>query len=113
MSREPSVVLLHWPGTETLNAARAAIQSGTAVEIELPLEVHYALYKHLPPNRPHNSTEEIDVSGGVELLAPITTVAGLEDLKGLEAALRHAHYRVRLTSPEPRLRLIPPERATG
>ena len=113
MSREPSIVVLHWPGTETLNAARAAIQSGTAVEIDLPLEVHYALYKRLKPDPPHSSPEDIDASGGVELLAPITTVAGLEELKGLEAALRRGHYRVRLTSPEPRLRLIPPERATG
>jgi hypothetical protein len=43
-------------------------------------------------------------------LRPIATVAGLEDLGELESAVRRGHYHVRLTSPEPRLTLTPPER---
>jgi hypothetical protein len=111
MTREPTTVALRWPGTDTLKAARAAIRSGVPVDIELPLEVHYALYKHLHPDRPHTPSEEIDASGGAELLAPIATVAGLQDLQHLAPAVRRSHYRVHLTSPEPRLRLTPPERA--
>ena len=110
MSREQSTVALRWPGAETLKAARAAIRSGIPVEIELPLEVHYALYKHLHPDRPHTPSEDIDASGGAELLGPIAAVAGLQDLQHLEPAVRKGHYRVHLTSPEPRLRLTPPER---
>jgi hypothetical protein len=109
MNRSPTSVPLRWPGIQTLKAARAAIRNGHPVEIELPLEVHYALYKHLHPGRSRADSENIDASGGAELLGPISTVAGLSDLQHLEAALRRAHYRVRLTSPEPRLRLIPPE----
>jgi hypothetical protein len=109
MAREPTTVALRWPGTGTLKEARAAIRRGIPVDIELPLEVHYALYKHLHPDRPHTPSEEIDASGGAELLAPIATVAGLQDLKELESAVRKARYSVRLTSPEPRLRLTPPE----
>jgi len=89
--------------------ARDAIRRGIPVDIELPLEVHYALYKHLHPDRPHTPSEEIDTSGGAELLAPIAAVAGLQDLKQLEPAVRKARYGVRLTSPEPRLRLTPPD----
>jgi len=108
MTRESTTVALRWPGTGTLKEARAAIRRGIPVDIELPLEVHYALYKHLHPDRPHTPSEEIDASGGAELLAPIATVAGLQDLKELESAVRKARYGVRLTSPEPRLRLTPP-----
>jgi hypothetical protein len=110
MTPEPNIVPLRWPGTATLKAARAALRSGSTVEIELPLEVHYALYKHLHPDRAHTAAEDIDASGGAELLAPIATVAGLEELRGLEPAVRRGRYRVRLTSPEPRLQLTPPER---
>ncbi len=111
MTREPTTVALRWPGTDTLKEARAAIRRALPVDIELPLEVHYALYKHLHPDRPHSPSEDIDASGGAELLAPIATVAGLHDLKELETAVRKARYQVHLTSPEPRLRLTPPERA--
>lgn len=109
MTRELTTAALRWPGTGTLKEARAAIRRGLPVDIELPLEVHYALYKHLHPDRAHSPSEEIDASGGAELLAPIATVAGLQDLKELEPVVRKARYGVRLTSPEPRLRLTPPE----
>jgi hypothetical protein len=51
MSREQTLVPLRWPGMDTLKAARDAIRDGSVVEIELPLEVHYALRAHLPPER--------------------------------------------------------------
>lgn len=108
MSREQTIVPLRWPGTDTLKAARQAIRNGNPVEIELPLEVHYALYTHLHAHVPHGAAESIHTSGGAELLAPIAAVAGLEELVRLEPAVRRGHYRVRLTSPEPRLRLLPP-----
>jgi hypothetical protein len=103
-----TILSLRWPGTNTLKAARAAIRGRTAVEIELPLEVHYALYKHLHPDRPHAPAEAIDASGGAELLDPITTVAGLKELERLAPAVRRGHYCVRVTSPQPRLCFIPP-----
>ena len=110
MKPEQSTIPLRWPGADTLKAARAAIRNGIAVEIELPLEVHYALYKHLNPGRAHAPSENIDVSGGAELLGAVAAVAGLQDLQQLETAVRKGRYRARLTSPEPRLRLMPPER---
>jgi hypothetical protein len=101
------LVPLRWPGTGTLSAAHAAIRSRIPIEIELPLEVHYALFKHLYPRRRPTGSEDIDASGGAELLETIATVAGLEDLKNLATAVRRGQYRVRLTSPDPRLRLLP------
>jgi hypothetical protein len=112
MNREKNIVPLRWPGSDTLRAARAAIRSGAPVHIELPLEVHYSLHKHLYPDGAPRASEDIDASGGAELLRPIATVAGLEDLRQLESAVRRGHYHVRLTSPEPRQTLTPPERPT-
>src|SRR5688572_31329989 len=110
MSREKTIVPLRWPGSDTLKAARAAIRSGAAVQIELPLEVHYSLHKHLYPDGAPHASENIDASGGAELLRPIATVAGLEELQELEPAVREGHYRARLRSPDPRVILTPPER---
>lgn len=109
MVREPTVVAMRWEGAQSVKAARSAIASGSLVEIELPLEDHYALYRHLHPES-RRAAEDLDVSGGGELLASIATVAGLDELDKLHAAVQRAHYRVRVTSPEPLLRLIPPVR---
>jgi hypothetical protein len=109
MNRSPTSVPLRWPGIQTLKAARAAIRNGHPVEIELPLEVHYALLRHLHPEQARTGPEDIDASGGAELLELIATVAGLEELRNLEPAVRRSHCSLRLTSPEPRLRLIPPQ----
>jgi len=110
MTHDQNILPLRWPGTDTLKAAREAIRNGSPVEIELPLEVHYALYAHLHARVAHGAAENIDATGGAELLAPIATVAGLEELQRLQPAVRRGHYRVRLISPQPRLRLLPPDR---
>jgi hypothetical protein len=99
---------LRWPGTGTLQAARNAIRAGERVEIELPLEVHYALHRHLHPEATRGPVERVEADGGAELLGSVATVAGLEEMKKLGAAVRRAHYTVRVTSPDPRLVLLPP-----
>lgn len=101
-------VALSWPGAETLRDARSAMRAGGIVEIELPLEVHYALHSHLNPQSAAGPVERLDADGGEELLRAVATVAGLEELAKLRAEVRRAHYRVRVTSPEPRLTLLPP-----
>jgi hypothetical protein len=100
--------ILRWPGADTLAAARRAIRAGERVEIELPLEVHYALHRHLHPDAASGPVERLEAAGGAELLGSVSTVAGLEEMKQLGAAVRRAHYTVRVTSPEPRLELLPP-----
>jgi hypothetical protein len=103
--------MLWWPGTDTLKVARRAIRERRAVEIQLPLEVHYALHSHLHPQVAAGPVDRLEAEGGAELLGQVATVTGLEELKDLQAAARRAHYRVRVTSPEPRLSLSPPEHA--
>ena len=105
------LVSLRWPGSGTLQAARKAMREGGDVEIELPLEMHSALHSHLHPQAAAGPVDRLEVDGGAELLGAVATVAGLEELEGLRTAARRARYRVRITSPEPVLRLEPPERA--
>jgi hypothetical protein len=103
-------VRLRWDGAPSLKAARAAIRAGGRVDIDLPLETHHALYRHLNPDAGRGPDEEIDAADGEELLARIAAVAGLEELARLAPALRRARYRVALSGPEPQLSLLPPAR---
>ncbi len=112
MVRESDVVALRWQGAPSVKAARGAIAAGNRIEIELPLEDHYALYRHLHPEATR-AADQLDASGGAELLASIASVAGMEDVRKLRAAVERAHYRVRVTSPEPLLTLIPPLAKAG
>jgi hypothetical protein len=107
----PGAVVLSWPGSGTLEAARRAMRAGSPVEIQLPLGVHCALHSHLHPRAAAGPADRLDAEGGAELIGSVATVAGLEELAGLRAAVRRARYRVRVTSPDSRLSLTPPERA--
>jgi hypothetical protein len=102
------IVRLRWDGAPSIKAARSALRNGVRVEIELPLEMHHALYRHVHPDAPRGPDEEIDASDSLELLARVATVAGLEELAELAPAVRRARCRVQLTGPEPRLTLVPP-----
>lgn len=103
-----NIVTLRWDGTPSVKAARGAMRNGDRVEIDLPLETHHALYRHLNPDAPRGPDEEIDAADSVELLARVATVAGLEELAQLGPAVRRGRYLVQLTGPEPRLSLVPP-----
>ena len=110
---EPDPRELRWEGSATVKAARAALRAHSPVAIELPLSLHYALYAHLHPGEMHAPAQPIDTTGGAELLVPIAAIAGLEELEQLGPAVRRARYRVRLTSPDPLLRLLPPPAAAA
>jgi hypothetical protein len=105
---EPDFVALRWDGAHTVKAARSAMRGHNPVAIELPLNMHYVLYAHLHPELKHAPAQDIDAAGGAELLVPIASVAGLHELEELAPAVRRARYRVRLTSPDPLIRLLPP-----
>ena len=102
------IVSLRWDGMPSVKAARKAIRNGSRVNIDLPLETHHALYRHLHPDAPRGPDEDIDASDSLELLGRIATVAGLEELAQLGPAVRRGRYRVQLTGPEPLLTLVPP-----
>ncbi len=111
--RSMNIVSLRWDGAPSVKAARDALRNGERVDIDLPLETHHALYRHLHPDAPRGAEEEIDAADGVELLSRIANVAGLQELARLAPGLRRGRYRVQLSGPEPRLSLLPPLRERG
>ena len=108
MKHERNVVALQWPGLHSLKAAREAIESGSEVEIELPVGTHYMLYRHFHPDDTGGAAEHMETEGSAEILNALAAIKGLEDLARLHAPVKRARYRVHLSSPEPMLRLAPP-----
>lgn len=101
MARKRETVLLLWAGAGSVRAAKRAIGAGNCVEISLPQGVHHALLERL------HEGDVVDVRNGAEILPALASVAGLEEFRNLEAAVRRAGYRVRVKSPDPVVWLVP------
>lgn len=94
-----AVTNLPWRGVETIEAARAALAAKQSVELHLPAGFHHAVYAHF--RRELESAEQVDVSGGVELLQRLAEIRGLDPLADLEPSITQAHAAVRVLSPSP------------
>jgi hypothetical protein len=101
MHRKRETVLLLWSGAGSVKAARRAIDAGNCVEISLPQGVHHALLERL------DHGDVLNVQNGAEILPLVASVAGLEEMRRLAPAVKRARYRVRVTSPDPVVVLVP------
>ena len=104
-------VRLTWSGKDTSAYAIEALQRQARVEIALPASIHHALFSRLNPNAGTAAMEAVDASGGVELIATLATITGLDAMAELAEPLTRWGYRVHLISPGPVLSLIPPQMA--
>lgn len=95
---------LIWRGAETVTAARAVLAQYGNVEAQLPPDFHHAVFVRLRPQAPPGRAQEVDISGGAELLAHIARIPGLDALARLERPLTEARARVRIVSPSPKVR---------
>lgn len=100
MSDKPEVRLM-WEGRSTLTALRALVQAQTDFELELPPDYHFALFRHIYPHAAAGEPEQIDVSGGAELLDKVVEIQGLNELAELAATVAAAGGRVHIRSPGP------------
>lgn len=100
------VIRLMWGGRETAASAIEALQRHANVEITLPSNLNHALFRRFHPDAAAPEAEQVDVSGGAELIPTLAALAGLEALEGLAEPLARSGYRLRLRSPV--LSLIPP-----
>ncbi|SCY29099.1 hypothetical protein SAMN05216420_104131 [Nitrosospira sp. Nl5] len=98
MEKEP-LIELPWHGHETIEAVPALLEQAEQIKITLPANYNHALYRALHPEAPRVQLEEIDASGGPELLADIATVSGLEEFTALTDALTAAQATVQVISP--------------
>jgi hypothetical protein len=97
MNNEP-LIELPWHGYETIESISALLNEAEQIKITLPENYNHALFCALHPGEPV-SVENIDVSGGPELLASISTVSGLEEFSSLDDALTRARASIHVISP--------------
>lgn len=107
MDREPLVRLM-WHGYETIEVIPELLNQAEKIEIQLPADYNHALFRALHPDSPAAEVEDIDISGGPELLNDIATVSGLEAFSVLIQELTAVHASVRILSP-PKLVISIPE----
>lgn len=102
------VIKLTWSGRETVVRTVEALQHRAKVEIALPTSMHHALFRRLHPDADAAEPEAMDVDAGVDLIATLATLDGLQPLGELSEPLTRLGYRLHLRSPAPVLSLIPP-----
>ena len=98
MEKEP-LIKLTWRGHETIESIPPLLGDARQIEIILPANYNHSLFCALHPDEPPAQLEEINASGGPELLAAIATVKGLEEFIALAKALSTAHIEVQVVSP--------------
>lgn len=77
MNDTPSITL-SWRGQETIQSIPQLLEHAGQIEIILPDSYNHALFTVLHPDAPPAQLEDVNSSGGPELLADIATVKGLE-----------------------------------
>ena len=98
MEKEP-LIKLTWHGHETVESIPALFDQAEQIEVILPLNYNHALFHRLHPHAPPAELEDIDVSGGPELLAEIAGINGLEGFNALAGTLTAARAAIRIASP--------------
>lgn len=97
MGKEPSIKLT-WRGHETVESIPTLLDETEQIEFILPPNYNHALFHRLHPHAPQVELEDIDISGGPELLEEIATINGLEEFIALTGMLTAAQAAVRIAS---------------
>ncbi len=105
MTSKPEILI--WPGADSMSKLRHALQERRAVELVLSAGLHNAFYSRFEAEAPQKSEIEVDVQGGAELIGQLKDIAGLEPLGELQPTLHEGGWSVAITSPTPRITLLP------
>lgn len=92
---------LIWEGSETMHRAAELIQQKSDIELQLPQELHFALFTHLYPRKERTQPDEIDFSGGAEVLEKVAEMQGLEQIRELIDPVSRSGAAVQVVSPSP------------
>ncbi|MCO6411415.1 MAG: hypothetical protein J5I92_01600 [Thiogranum sp.] len=98
MEKEP-LMSVTWRGRETIAAVMQLLNQAEQIEILLPANYNHTLFSTFNPDAPPSALEDIDISGGPQLLEEIAAIRGLEELAELAQPLRDAGASVQLVSP--------------
>lgn len=102
-------VHLLWEGRRTIQRAKEALANAEWVEIRMPDDLNHTLFDRFNPNAPPGEIEELDISGGIEIIEKLGQVRALQDIDQLATSAQEAHAKVRIISPAPRLIISLPE----
>ncbi|NIP71825.1 MAG: hypothetical protein GWO16_01775 [Gammaproteobacteria bacterium] len=99
----PHTERLMWEGSETVHAATEALRRNEDVELELPGNFHHALFAHMYPDAASGALEDVDMTGGAELIARLAELKGLEPLVELSKEVAKTPAEVYVQSPVPKI----------
>jgi hypothetical protein len=98
MEKEP-LIKLTWHGHETIASLPVLLEQAGQIAIALPANYNHTLFRRLHPEAQAAGVEDVNRSGGPELLAEIAAIAGLEEFAVLTEALTTAGATVQVVSP--------------
>jgi hypothetical protein len=98
MDMEP-LIKLTWRGRETVESVPSLLQRAEQIEIHLPPGYNHSLFCLLHPHAPPSQLENIDVSGGPQLLERVASIKGLEAFRALIESLNASGATVQVLSP--------------
>lgn len=98
MDKEPQLRLT-WHGHETAEFIAKFISDVKEIKIGLPYDYNHALFHALCPDASTAAVEDLDVSGGPELLSKIAKIGGLEEIEELIKVLDDVNAKVQIVSP--------------
>ncbi len=98
MDKTP-LITLPWRGQETIQAIPQLLDHAQQIEIVLPDSYNHALFTALHPDVPPGQLEDMNSSGGPELLVAIAGVEGLEGFQQLVGAVATANATVEVSTP--------------
>lgn len=92
-------IKLTWQGKATIQAIKKFINDAEEIKIVLPDNYNHALFHAFSPDASNELMEELNISGGAELLSKISNVSGLEDIKELINIIELTKAKVQIISP--------------
>lgn len=108
MEREAKIQLL-WGGKVTVRKILSLLGQSAHIEIQLAPEYNHALFSRLHSAAAQAGAEDIDITGGPELLETVAMIKGLDALSELVEPLGQAGASVHVESP-PRITIQIPDR---
>lgn len=107
------MIRLTWHGHETIESIPELLEGSESIEIVLAADYNHALFRALHSSTYPSHLEEIDISGGPELLDAFATINGLEELAKLKKPLTQSHASVHIISPPMIIITLPKHNTTS
>ena len=98
MNKAPSIKLT-WHGLETVESIKKLLDDVKEIKVVLPFNFNHAIFHELCPDSTSAEMEDINISGGAEIISKLANLSGLEEMEGLVEILDTAKAKVRIISP--------------